>query len=688
MKYSTFRSPHCNPRNAFTLIEALIAIAITLIMMLALSKGFALVSENITQGRAKLTLSDQLRGISSILREDLQGMTAGGDPLAQSSQLGYAQMYEGPLNDSTATRFNYNYDEATVEAKVPTSRYGDFDDILAFTAKARNGQWFKGEVPYALVKGAISPGSVVDADWYTNVTVASDTAEIVYYVTPWGADPTAFITTATPPVVDFTLALNPNMRPNLQGNVVDDLTGIPSRMALCRRVLLVLPSLNKANGILENTGGNTYKHRLMADAFNSGGGWETGYRTGMQNAYQHCDLSVRRVPDGDLTNEDPIAANSLDDLQDPRNRFGHVMLPTGNGNTTMPIFALTGTLPLQDAVLPGVVGNSAADKNLRTEAGFLMPQFLRHKRADNLTAGAAVPQFLPSFNEVLATNIVGFDLRGYDETVPLLYHAGPDGGPGEAGTNFVAFGQLGSDDLVLNPADPGYPYAHNAKTNLNFAGVAENYVARRGAFVDLAWNSSLFTSPVAPFNPPKTNIIQPTDWLDSMLHSPLSITEAANSQQTTSAFIKSGGYLLKGGSVQLYQPSFDTYTARYESDGYWQSSTPSAENGNFLGTIWVGGTTAVTNTGIPILPTAIAGNADHGSDGISNIIDGPEGDFPGGGTAPPGFVRLFGGIDGILEQETSPPVRATMKAIQVMIRVQDSSVGAIQQTYVTNELRL
>ncbi len=76
-------------RAGFTLIEALVAVTVTLIMMLALSKGFVMMSQSISEGRAKLNLSDQLRGISSVLREDLEGMTAGGDPMSETSRSGY-----------------------------------------------------------------------------------------------------------------------------------------------------------------------------------------------------------------------------------------------------------------------------------------------------------------------------------------------------------------------------------------------------------------------------------------------------------------------------------------------------------------------------------------------------------------------------------------------------------------------
>ena len=62
------------PRG-MTLIEVLIATALTLMIMLALAQGFKTTSQSISSGRARLTSSDQLRSISTLLRSDLQGLT-------------------------------------------------------------------------------------------------------------------------------------------------------------------------------------------------------------------------------------------------------------------------------------------------------------------------------------------------------------------------------------------------------------------------------------------------------------------------------------------------------------------------------------------------------------------------------------------------------------------------------------
>ena len=59
-------------RRGLTLIEVLIATTLTLLMMLALAQGFKTLSETVSAGRSKLTLSDQLRGVSSLLHNELR----------------------------------------------------------------------------------------------------------------------------------------------------------------------------------------------------------------------------------------------------------------------------------------------------------------------------------------------------------------------------------------------------------------------------------------------------------------------------------------------------------------------------------------------------------------------------------------------------------------------------------------
>ena len=134
-------------KSGLTLIEVLIATTLTLLMMLALAQGFKSLSETVSAGRSRLTLSDQLRGISSLLRSDLTGLTVdSSNPQSTLSANGYFKYYDGPISDFSATLFNF-LTTGTVEERLSANRWGDIDDIVMFTSKADDGEWFRGKVP-------------------------------------------------------------------------------------------------------------------------------------------------------------------------------------------------------------------------------------------------------------------------------------------------------------------------------------------------------------------------------------------------------------------------------------------------------------------------------------------------------------------------------------------------------------
>ncbi len=704
---------HRSSRNGFTLVEALVAVTVTLIMMLALSKGFVMLSDSISQGRARLNLSDQLRGITSVLREDLEGMTAGGNALSEACRSGYLDYYEGPLSDYTATLVNYDSTQQNIEQKIPQSRYGDFDDIIAFTAKAKKGRWFYGEVPYPVVMGPIHMAAGLSTDftadqWAQTVTVASDTAEIVYFTIPMGADSTVFVNS------NGAFSFDNVYNTPTNNYILDaaDTDGVPDRMLLCRRVLLVLPSLNMPAGTVIPAGAATLEPTLFHE-FNSGTSRRaqlhafalgapgspsvTNYRFGMQLPYQRCDLSVRRVADGDLTTPDPIAANSLSDLQDPRNRFAHTVLPNnlmGTADTTMPIWSLSAPIQLQSVALSANTvlassalnwfGNSVAG-NVNPEMGFLPPHFLRQRRVDPIVAGQTTTaegniRYEMAFSEVLATNCIAFDVRGYDATVPVLYHPGRDNLPDTYNTPADAanFGQSGSDDVALTPTDPGYAQAFDAVYTTTAVNVPF-HVAKRGAFVDAGW--PLTTRATAIYvnnNSPTLGRI--TTWssqrasnVHPFLATSLSMTSPEDRYPTglpafSSQAIKSGRAIVDGNNrVRVYQPGFDSFTGRFEQDGYRQFNGICVHGQHQYR--FASGRIPNDNSLTPVLPDP---DADLGANGVDDIVNG----------------NVFGGVDDLLEHDATPPVTSPMKAIQVIVRVEDKGASVIQQMAVTHELRL
>ena len=134
-----------SPRG-FTLIEMLVAVAVAMIMMLAIAQIFALLGTNMDKGRALIEMSGQLRNVTHRLQEDLDGLTCSTLPWTKADAGdGYFEYIEGNAND----------------AGNPATMLGDFDDLLAFTARSK-GKPFVGR--------------------YNSGVAESELAEIIWWV--------------------------------------------------------------------------------------------------------------------------------------------------------------------------------------------------------------------------------------------------------------------------------------------------------------------------------------------------------------------------------------------------------------------------------------------------------------------------------------------------------------------------
>ena len=718
--------------------------------MLALAQAFKQLSHDISQGRARLTLSDQLRSVSEILRKDLSGLTVDVDPTSSASKSGYFMYYEGPIADHhPATVPNNNLmgtAGSTIEQNLSASKYGDFDDILMFTARA-NGEWFRGKVPLAIVKGATSGGTytATDADWTTYVVVASEYAEIAYFMVPkivptLNAAATPYYEyvanpNLTLPIVDNGTAVNPTTTVGIAatGN------GVPDQFSLCRRVLLILPSLNipsatlgtdqlysvvPAGTALVNPAASTLQaaplgvfpigSNILASANSS--------RLCLANAYRRCDLSVRRgilaAPSAPAVADPavagtvaylnaPIVANSLEDLANPMNRFAHITLPgsvipstSGGGavgayDRSMPILSLSAPINLQTyAIGANILLPARADLTF-PECGFMRPEFLKRK-FDPIT-GAVATTLDPavgglvevlSNEELLATNCIGFDLKGFDPVARLLYNKGADAWtdgrtgrngadgagvgvpPGNPATgNWASLGAAGSDDIVVSPSDPGYLSSINYLTAVNF-GVATTLpaiTASQGAFVDIGW---AYKTPLVP-----------TLALSSIYRSSLSGTDADATPPIPSRTLRKSGRVLYNLSAsvpptlpptfqiaaQIYQPCFDSYTSAFEHDGFRQWDRVHTTTNPPINTINQG---TVFSNGLYYLAGYNADTSATGFDLASNGLDDD----------------TSGIADDEAEQDSSSPIPFPISAIQALIRLEDAQTNVIQQIAVTHDL--
>ncbi len=87
-------------RAGVTLIEMLVAVALTLLVVLAIVRVFDILGGNVTESRAILELSGELRNASNLLQADLDRVTAPTlPPLDERAGLGYLEIVEGIRTD-------------------------------------------------------------------------------------------------------------------------------------------------------------------------------------------------------------------------------------------------------------------------------------------------------------------------------------------------------------------------------------------------------------------------------------------------------------------------------------------------------------------------------------------------------------------------------------------------------------
>jgi len=676
-------------RVGLTLIEVMVATTLTLLLLLALAQGFKSLSETVSAGRSKLGLSDQLRGISSLLKSDLAGLTVNSsNPQPSMAATGYFKYYDGPISDTSATLFNY-LPIGTVEQRVGSNRWGDIDDVLMFTTQSEQGALFSGKMPLALLyinslnKGIPVPlASRADwlVAWQTDVSIASRYAEIAWFMRPLNDDGTIDIQETMPPaysdtppetsVIDFATVVD------LDGDSIPDPDGMPDRLALCRRVFLIRPDLDIARTPASNVAFMGIDPQVTMSALPLFETSVNSFKYAMRFAYQRCDLSVRLNYNEFVAVSSlgpTLKTNSLAELQRPENRFAHYAMPlralglgTAPANdpqgTTLPILALTSEatasgnyLNLTNQIFGTLSPAFSAVNVAPSDRGFIPSAFFR----TNITLDSTgnVLTAIPTLEEIVASNVVAFDVKGYDLAVKQLASPGADGGWGDAGVNddglnatddILEAGWPGTDDLSLTPSDPGFSRALSTTATLPLVS------ANSGAFVDLDWSRKVINAPHRlSAGTARLGMagVAALPVLNSLWSSNLSGVDinSFSTIEPSASLVKSGCVSINGtGNAFVYQPCFDTFTDAYESDGELQENV----GGFFIAardSLRRFGRVSTTLTGIP----------DLGTDGLGNDD---------------------------LEKETSPPFAYRLPSFQATIRVQDFTAGTLQQISVVHEL--
>ena len=272
-------------RVAFTLIELLVAMSISLVMLFAVIRFLEYVGDTVSDGRAMIELTSQLRAVRQRLHEDLSSLTVPVRAYADNGGAqGYFMIYESPASDQDrdgdgVIEADANTDGSpdTTPIALATSPWGDYGDMLAFTIHSR-GEPFTGRTPVGMK--------------------TAENAEVIWYCGWDDAD---------------------------GQNDVD----IGEMRYLFRRQLLIDPNLvigNGNNGALLNTDVSpdssrtpdpvTYPFTSMQDAVK-----------GLKYFQQNYDLSVHIEPrynsmSGAVQNW-VLVGNTLADLARRENRFGN-----------------------------------------------------------------------------------------------------------------------------------------------------------------------------------------------------------------------------------------------------------------------------------------------------------------------------------------------------------------------------
>ncbi|MDB4475495.1 prepilin-type N-terminal cleavage/methylation domain-containing protein [Pirellulales bacterium] len=405
---STFKQ---NYRSGMTLIEMLIATAVSLILMAAVAQVFAAFSGAMSNGRSILETDSRLRNVARRLRDDLNGATTQMLPPRTPDQgEGYFEIIEGPINDLFPS----------------TSEDRDADGVLDGREDANNNGVINTGEDTNPTNGVLDPSEDSDSSGGLNVptlnpTLQGDTDDVLLFTTH--SKTTSFVgrmppngridlgedvngnTVINSEDINGNGRIDPGEDSNLNGvhdsedqpETVESQTAEvvwflretpgttnPVTYTLYRRQMVVLGYVPTVpfSAIMPDTGGKSpgsnnrlpYRSYEVFDGvdFDSDGiddndEWKEYFLA-------PCDVSVRRE-------NNFLIPNTLSDLTRRENRFLH----NPSGDTT------GGTFPY------GFVGH----QNVTAPDGLVFDGTARRGE------------------DIVLTNVLGFDVRVFDPAAPI-----------------------------------------------------------------------------------------------------------------------------------------------------------------------------------------------------------------------------------------------------------------------------
>ncbi len=459
--------------SAFTLVEMLVAMAVTLILIGALSQAFAIVGQTVAQGRAAIELSGNLRSVANQLQEDLTGVTVAVRPWTEDrAGEGYLEVVEGPMSASWQ-------DTST----------GTWTHFIASSDKDWDGNGIKETRQDADASGVDDVWQDADSNTVADIlesdlalatqTHYGDIDDVLAFttrnaVTPFVGqytDPTGIQQTAQSPLAEVVWWIQYDDR-NENGT-----REVEEPFIIYRRVMLIVPTIQIGtlpNGVVRSWVG-------AGNAFAASAAGLANLHAALAEFYNKNDLSVRLrwwVDSNGINVK--LIANSLADLTRRENRFAHVPILSDRAPTpqyNLANVAIAQALPYD--ALPRVVYDARWDRIWMPGAAappnngrFGFPLDVNRRSVTSLYRAPKTLAFGHYGEDVMVSNALAFDVQVFDPTVPI---------------------QRGLAGEALVPSDPGYDAF--ATTVADYTDPTKNWIGN-GAFVDLGYGQRLrFVAP-------------------------------------------------------------------------------------------------------------------------------------------------------------------------------------------------
>ena len=386
-------SPRRRTARGVTLVEMLVSVALTLLLVLAIVQVFGLLGESVTNSRAMIEMSGQLRAVANRLQADLDGVTVDTlPPVDPAKSQGYFEYVEGPARDNDVNADGTADADPTMALATDATRgyfastpYGDIDDILAFTTRS-DDQPFTGRLsdPRVRFKNPLTGAPLAGL---TPRDFESQEAEVIWWVQ---AD--------RPSIGSIDLLSGFGVDQQIHQAV--DLTTIPRYAdgqpvrSLHRRVLLVRPDVDLSQIVLDSS-----NPELSAAIF-----------------FNNNDISARieLAADGKLH----LVANSLADLTQRENRFAHTRQYPG--------YFLSATVAGLGRVVDDLKQNPSGATLFGDGHYLLYRGALKNLVIDGL-------DYMRRGEDVMLSDVLAFDVRAFDPIAPAMLIDGIAVGPGDNG---------------------------------------------------------------------------------------------------------------------------------------------------------------------------------------------------------------------------------------------------------------